>query len=75
MHPEQLTIISNAFTPRPEEFARASAIVAALEGADGSGALELDGEMIDEASRKLAAQVVARGRAAGLSSTSEAASG
>jgi citrate lyase subunit beta / citryl-CoA lyase len=69
VHPDQLAIISEAFTPRPEEFARASAILAALEEADGSGALELDSEMIDEASRKLAAQVVARGRAAGLSST------
>lgn len=75
VHPDQLAIISDAFTPRPEEFARASAIVAALEGAEGSGALEFDGEMIDEASRKLAAQVVARGRAAGLSSSSEAAGG
>jgi citrate lyase subunit beta / citryl-CoA lyase len=68
VHPDQLEVISEAFTPRPEEFARASAILAALEEADASGALELDGEMIDEASRKLAAQVVARGRAAGLSS-------
>jgi citrate lyase subunit beta / citryl-CoA lyase len=69
VHPDQLAVISEAFTPRPEEFARASAIVAALEGSQGGGALELDSEMIDEASRKLAAQVVARGRAAGMSST------
>lgn len=69
VHPDQLAIISEAFTPRPDEFARASAILAALEGTEGGGALELDSEMIDEASRKLAAQVVARGRAAGLSST------
>ena len=68
VHPGQLAIISEAFTPRPEEFARANAILAALEKPAASGALELDSEMIDEASRKLAAQVVARGRAAGLSS-------
>jgi citrate lyase subunit beta/citryl-CoA lyase len=66
VHPNQLAVITAAFTPRPEELARASAIVAAVEGAGAEGALELDGEMIDEASRKLAAQVVARGRAAGL---------
>ena len=38
VHPEQLAAInSDAFTPQAEEFARASAIVAALEGAEGSG--------------------------------------
>ena len=43
-------------------------MVAALSGGRrrGRGAVELDGEMIDEASRKLALQTVARGRAAGL---------
>ena len=34
--------------------------------ATARGAVELDGEMIDEASRKLALHIVARGRAAGL---------
>jgi citrate lyase subunit beta/citryl-CoA lyase len=69
VHPEQLAAINAAFTPQAEEFDRASAIVAALERADehdGRGAVELDGEMIDEASRKLALHTVARGRAAGL---------
>jgi citrate lyase subunit beta/citryl-CoA lyase len=75
VHPDQVAIISEAFTPRPEEFARASAIVAALEGAEGIGSVELEGEMIDEASRKLAAQVVVRGRAAGLSSSPGEAAG
>jgi citrate lyase subunit beta/citryl-CoA lyase len=75
IHPDQLGIISEAFTPRPEEFARASAILAALEKPESAGALELDSEMIDEASRKQAAQVVARGRAAGLSTTAGEAAG
>lgn len=75
VHPDQLAVISDAFTPRPEEFARASAIVAALDSAEASGAVELEGEMIDEASRKLAAQVVARGLAAGLSSASGSGAG
>jgi citrate lyase subunit beta / citryl-CoA lyase len=75
VHPEQLGVISEAFTPRLEEFTRACAIVAAFEGAESPGALELDGEMIDEASRKLAAQVVARGRAAGLSIRAREAAG
>lgn len=32
----------------------------------GRGAASLDGKMIDEASRKMAEKLVARGRAAGL---------
>lgn len=66
VHPDQLAIINDAFTPSSGEVARARAIVDALEHAGGRGALELEGEMIDEASRKLALQVIARGRAAGL---------
>ena len=54
---------------------RARRVIAALEGAEGIGSVELEGEMIDEASRKLAAQVVVRGRAAGLSSAPGEAAG
>ena len=66
VHPGQLAIINAAFTPAPDELARAEAVLAALAGAEGRGAVELDGAMIDEASRKLAQDVVARGRAAGV---------
>lgn len=66
VHPRQLGIINAAFTPVDGELARARAILDALAGAEGRGAVELDGEMIDEASRKLALQVIARGRAAGI---------
>jgi citrate lyase subunit beta / citryl-CoA lyase len=66
VHPRQLEIINATFTPGAEEMARARAILDALEEADGRGAVELHGEMIDEASRKLALHVIARGRAAGL---------
>jgi citrate lyase beta subunit len=40
----------------------------ALAGAsdDGRGVLALEGEMIDEATRKSAEDIIARGRAAGL---------
>lgn len=66
VHPGQLAIINETFTPTADEIARAQAILAALERAGGRGAVELDGEMLDEASRKLALQVTARARAAGL---------
>ena len=65
VHPGQLEAINAAFTPAPEELERAARVVAALENGH-AGAVELDGEMIDEASRKLALATVERGRAAGL---------
>ena len=52
---------------RLEELERAGAILDALDGAasgEGRGAVMLDGEMIDEASRKRALGVQARGSAA-----------
>ena len=70
VHPGQLAIINSAFTPTPEELARARSILDALTGAEGRGAVELQGEMIDEASRKLALDVIARGRAAGTDEAS-----
>lgn len=69
VHPAQVPVINAVFTPPAEEFERATAIVAALERAEQdetAGATELNGQMIDEASRKLALHTVARGRAAGL---------
>ncbi len=64
VHPGQLAIINDTFTPTVEQVARARAILDALKSGHGRGAVELDGEMIDEASRKLALQVLARSRAA-----------
>jgi citrate lyase subunit beta / citryl-CoA lyase len=70
VHPDQLEIINAAFTPMAAEIARARAILDALDHAEERGAVELHGEMIDEASRKLALQVIARGRAAGVEGAS-----
>jgi len=66
VHPDQLTTINTAFTPTAKEVAQAHAVIDALDAAHGRGAIALDGQMIDEASRKLAARTVARGRAAGV---------
>ncbi|MGI8863696.1 MAG: HpcH/HpaI aldolase/citrate lyase family protein [Solirubrobacteraceae bacterium] len=68
LHPTQIDLLNELFAPTAEEFARACAVLDALEAGEreeGRGALMLDGSMIDEASRKLAAQVVARGTASG----------
>lgn len=69
LHPTQVDPLNEIFGPTQDEFERAAAILSALEAGEqgaGRGAVMFDGEMIDEASRKLAAQVVARGQAAGL---------
>ncbi|MDQ6749821.1 MAG: CoA ester lyase [Actinomycetota bacterium] len=71
LHPTQVAPLNEIFGPSQEEFDRSAAILAALDEGEqgrGRGAVMLDGEMLDEASRKLAAQVVARGQAAGLGS-------
>ncbi len=69
LHPSQIEPLNTAFSPTLPEFDRACAVLEELERAataNGRGAVLLDGEMIDEASRKQATQVVARGSAAGL---------
>ena len=66
VHPAQIPIINEVFTPAPEEIARALSVLEALAQAAGRGAVEFHGGMIDEASRKLALEVIARARAAGM---------
>ena len=63
LHPSQVDPLIEAFSPTQEELDAAKAILSALEEAEGkagAGAAMLDGEMVDEASRKLALQVLAR---------------
>jgi citrate lyase subunit beta/citryl-CoA lyase len=67
LHPTQIDVLNDLFAPSPEELEQARGVLDALEAAqrgDSRGAVMLDGAMIDEASRKLAEQVVARGAAA-----------
>jgi citrate lyase subunit beta/citryl-CoA lyase len=64
LHPSQVDVAHEAFTPSQEAFDRAREVVAAVE--EGRGVAMLGGVMVDEASRKLAERTVARGRAAGL---------
>jgi citrate lyase subunit beta/citryl-CoA lyase len=64
LHPSQVDVAHEAFTPSQEAFDRAREVVAAVE--QGRGVAMLGDVMVDEASRKLAERTVARGRAAGL---------
>ena len=71
LHPGQVEIGNEVFSPRPADFERAlriqDAYARATAVAGGAvGAIVVDDEMVDEAGVKLAAAIVARGRAAGM---------
>ncbi|MDQ1395104.1 MAG: citrate lyase subunit beta / citryl-CoA lyase [Acidimicrobiaceae bacterium] len=70
LHPDQVTILNEVFSPTQEQFDRAWDILAAYKQAtegDRMGAVMFGDEMIDEASRKMAIKFVTRGERAGLS--------
>ncbi len=69
LHPAQVEVANEVFTPTQEQFEAATRLLEAYHQAttvDRRGAVMHEGQMIDEASRKIATEVVARGRAAGL---------
>jgi citrate lyase subunit beta/citryl-CoA lyase len=68
LHPSQVEPVNQAFAPSEADYSRAAAIIEAYAHAttvDQRGAVMLGDEMIDEASRKMAEVIVARGNAAG----------
>jgi len=48
IHPDQVAVINEAFSPTQEQLAEARAIIAAFEENPGAGALQLDGRMLDQ---------------------------
>jgi citrate lyase subunit beta/citryl-CoA lyase len=69
LHPGQIDVLNEVFTPAQEEFDKAEAILEAYRHATDeqlTGAVMFGNEMIDEASRKMAEQLCLRGRAAGM---------
>jgi citrate lyase subunit beta/citryl-CoA lyase len=76
LHPDQIAAANQTFTPSQAEYDHAELVLEAYgyhtsEAGGARGAAMLGDEMIDEASRKLALAVAARGRAAGLPRTSQ----
>ena len=65
IHPSQVALANEIFTPAPQEVARAERIVAALEEAKrlGRGAVSLDGRMIDAASIRQAEALLKKANA------------
>jgi citrate lyase subunit beta/citryl-CoA lyase len=77
LHPDQVTILNEVFSPTQEQFDRAWQILDAYEKAttegdpgERKGAVMFGDEMIDEASRKMATKFVRRGERAGLTRSS-----
>jgi citrate lyase subunit beta/citryl-CoA lyase len=60
IHPSQIPLANEVFSPPPEEVRRAQRVLEALEEAarEGRGAAALDGRMIDAASARMANNIV-----------------
>ena len=70
-HPDQIAAGNEIFSPRQQDFDHAELILQAYEwhtsiAGGARGAVMLGDEMIDEASRKMALVISAKGRAAGM---------
>src|SRR3954447_22167688 len=67
IHPGQIAVVNEVFSPAREDWQRAEAMLAAYDEAhaSGHGAATFYGEMIDEANRKMAERIAQAGRAAG----------
>lgn len=74
LHPDQVTAGNEIFTPAQADFDRAARMVAAYARATSDaggavGAIVVDDEMVDEAGMKVAQAILAKGTAAGLTSS------
>lgn len=75
LHPDQIEPANEVYSPTQADYDRAELILDAYqwhtsEAGGARGAVMLGDEMIDEASRKMALVIAAKGRAAGLRRTS-----
>ena len=70
LHPDQVTILNEVFSPSQEQFDKAWDVLDAYEKAttegDRKGAVMFGDEMIDEASRKVAVKLVKKGDRNGM---------
>jgi len=68
IHPAQVPVINEVFTPSAAAVAQARAVVAAFEAHPGRGTVGIDGVMYDRPHLERARQLLARAAAAGISS-------
>jgi citrate lyase subunit beta / citryl-CoA lyase len=74
LHPDQIAVANEVYSPKQQDYDHAENILDAYEHytserGGAKGAVMLGDEMIDEASRKMALVISAKGRAAGLQRT------
>ncbi|MGH3562779.1 MAG: HpcH/HpaI aldolase/citrate lyase family protein, partial [Mycobacterium sp.] len=77
LHPDQIAAGNEIFSPRQAEYDHVELILEAYawhtsQGGGARGAVMLGDEMLDEASRKMALVIAAKGRAAGMRRLSDA---
>ena len=66
IHPAQVPVINEVFTPTADALTKARAIIAAFDAAPGAGVIAIDGVMYDRPHLLRAKGVLARAKAAGL---------
>ena len=66
IHPAQVPVINEVFTPTAEALAKARAIIAAFAAAPGAGVVAIDGVMYDQPHLLRARRLIARAKAAGI---------
>ena len=59
IHPAQVAVINEVFTPGPEQIAKAKAVVAAFAAQPGAGTVGIDGKMYDQPHLKRAQALLA----------------
>lgn len=66
IHPAQVTVINDVFTPSPEEVAYQRKVLAAFEEAEaeGSASIAVDGKMVDYAVARVARSIIERAESA-----------
>jgi citrate lyase subunit beta / citryl-CoA lyase len=64
IHPDQVAAINAAFTPTSDAIARAERIIAMFAASPGSGALNMDGQMIDIPHLRQSERIMARAKLA-----------
>jgi citrate lyase subunit beta/citryl-CoA lyase len=66
IHPGQVAIINDVFTPSPDSVAKAQTIIAAFAVAPAAGVVGIDGGMFDRPHLTKAERLLERAKAAGV---------
>ena len=66
IHPAQVPVINEVFTPSEDAVSAAKALIAAFAEAGDAGVVAIDGEMYDRPHLRRAERVIARARSAGV---------